>query len=111
MIPTLEINSYEFLQPETHIMHFQIINKVFWFYSVPSELRKVKSRKRELVIARQVSMYFVRRRCIHMSLKEIGSFFDQHHTSVLNGIKAVEDQLSIDKRFKANLEYLENRLP
>lgn len=71
---------------------------------------KSKTRTRPLVIARQVAMYLVKKH-LDRSLVEIGrSFGGKDHTTVMNALRRIEDQLSRDSEIKRDLEDLEGRI-
>jgi chromosomal replication initiator protein len=67
-----------------------------------------KSRKQELVVARQISMYFVKK-YMKLPLKKIADAFEtKDHTSVVYAIKKVNQYLQFDKAFRKNYETLES---
>lgn len=71
---------------------------------------KSKTRTRPLVVARQVAMWLVKK---HMdkSLVEIGrSFGGKDHTTVMNALRRIEDQLNKDSEIKRDIEDLEGRI-
>lgn len=56
-----------------------------------------KSRKHEIVFARHLVYFFVRR-LTQMSLTETGMIFMQDHATVLNGVKRINERLQTDKK-------------
>jgi chromosomal replication initiator protein len=63
-------------------------------------------RTKQLALARQVAMY-VLRTTLSLSLKEIGSLFDdKDHTTVMHAIKRVNELRTNDPGFAARLEKL-----
>jgi chromosomal replication initiation ATPase DnaA len=73
---------------------------------VSIEQLKDKTRKREIVIARQVAMYFVNNTTGY-SLKSIGFWFGgRDHSTVIHAVQTVEDLLSTNKSFRENLAKL-----
>ncbi len=75
----------------------------------PSEIRSRK-RTRNIVLPRQVAMYLIRK-VTALSLPEIGELFGgMDHTSVLHGIKKVENLLKKDESLRKTVEELEKRL-
>mgnify|MGYP000527768868 CR=1 FL=1 len=60
------------------------------------ELR-VRSRKRHLVVARQLNMFFLKRHTTY-SLEVIGSLFDRNHATVIHAEKTINDLIDTDKR-------------
>ncbi|TAH27477.1 MAG: chromosomal replication initiator protein DnaA [Cytophagales bacterium] len=76
------------------------------YFHVTIELLKDKTRKREIVVARQVSMYFAKE-FTNMSLKSIGANFgNRDHSTVIHAITAVNDMMDTDRKFKAMMEEL-----
>lgn len=72
-------------------------------YRISIDLIKGKSRKRELVIARQVAMYLCRQ-FTNKSLTEIGKFFNRDHTTVMHACTSVADQMKITASFKDEVD-------
>lgn len=68
---------------------------------------KTRSRTQPLVIARQISMYLIKKH-LDKSLVEIGrAFGGKDHSTVINAIKRVEDQLSTNPDIKNDFNELE----
>ena len=65
-----------------------------------------KSRKRELVNARQVCMYFMRKFFPEMSLASVGEVFKKDHATVLHSIRVVKDQMFSSPAYKMSIEEL-----
>ena len=71
---------------------------------------KSKTRTKPLVVARQVAMYLVKKH-LDKSLMDIGrSFGGKDHTTVMNALRRIEDQLNKDSEIKRDLEDLESRI-
>lgn len=69
-----------------------------------------KTRKREIVIARQLSMYLAKNFTAN-SLKSIGSSFGgKDHSTVLYSIKAVQDLMDTDQMFRDTVMELERKV-
>ncbi len=65
---------------------------------------KSKNRKRQIVEARQISMYFMYRSKIY-SLKSIGDFFGgKDHTTVLHSIKQVKIFMETEPQFDEKMK-------
>ena len=61
---------------------------------------KSKTRKREIVQARQISMFFAKD-LTKSSLKTIGMFFGgRDHSTVIHACQTVNDLMETDKQFK-----------
>lgn len=80
------------------------------YFSMSVDLLSSKTRKREIVQARQIAMYFAK--CMtKASLASIGaSIGGKDHATVLHACKTVNNLLETDKRFKSDLEEIEKRL-
>jgi len=80
------------------------------FYDLPSDLLRAKTRKQEVVIARQVAMYLAKE-LTNASLKTIGlNFGGRDHSTVIHAYQTVEEQLKIDPKFRASIEQLRRKI-
>jgi len=88
----------------------QIQNIVCDYYRIPVDAIQTKGRKRELVQARQVSMYFARiKKC--GSLREIGlEIAGRDHATVLHACKTVNNLIDTDKDLKYDIYRIEREL-
>ncbi len=69
-----------------------------------------KSRKREVVQARQIAMYLAKNHT-DLSTSKIGKFIgNKDHATVLHACKTVKGQLEVDKSFYAEVEEIETSL-
>ncbi len=69
-----------------------------------------KTRKRSIVVARQLSMYLAKK-LTNKSLKTIGEIFGgRDHSTVIYSCKTVQDLLDTDKIFKESVEELEKKI-
>ncbi|GAA5414954.1 chromosomal replication initiator protein DnaA [Ureaplasma ceti] len=74
-----------------------VINAVAKIYNLKTQDIVGKSRKRNYTLARHVAMYILRE-VYEFQLKEIGTFLNNRdHTTVLNGVQKVKDQIVQDK--------------
>jgi len=71
-----------------------IIGGVAGYYGLTFEDIIRKTRKREIVQARQLAMYLCRK-LTNTWIKDIGKIFNKHHTTVIHAIKTVKDLKSI----------------
>lgn len=79
-------------------------------YEVPIDKLKSQTRKRTVVLARQLSMYFAKQ-ITNYSLKAIGdSFGGRDHSTVIYSVRAVNDMLDTDADFKRTVKDLEKKL-
>ncbi|MCB0835985.1 MAG: chromosomal replication initiator protein DnaA [Bacteroidetes bacterium] len=77
---------------------------------VEVELMKAKTRKRDIVQARQIAMFFAKEMTRH-SLKSIGSHFGgRDHSTVIHALQTVNDLIATDKYFKQNVNEIRKRL-
>jgi len=80
------------------------------YFEVPIEMVKSKTRKREIVQARQISMYLAK---LHTktSLKSIGAFFGgRDHSTVIYACQTVDDLIDTDKKFKGYVADIQKKL-
>ncbi len=80
------------------------------YFNVGIELLQSKTRKREIVQARQVAMYFSKS-LTKASLANIGSHIGgKDHATVLHACKTVNNLMETDKRFKFQVDEIEKKL-
>jgi len=80
------------------------------YFNIPVDLMHSKTRKREIVQARQISMYFSKN-LTKSSLALIGSQIGgKDHATVLHACKTVNNLLDTDKRFRLYIEEIEKKL-
>ena len=79
-------------------------------FSMPVEKLQSKTRKRSIVIARQLSM-FLAKKLTTQSLKAIGAQFGgRDHSTVIYSCNAVQDLMDTDAIFKDTVQELEKKL-
>ncbi len=79
-------------------------------YKVTVEKIQSSTRKREVVIARQLSMYFAKN-FTNKSLKSIGDDFGgKDHSTVIYSLKAVQDMMDTDEVFKNQVTEIERKV-
>jgi chromosomal replication initiator protein len=77
---------------------------------VPVDKLQGKTRKRSVVIARQLSMYLAKN-YTNESLKIIGdNFGGRDHSTVIYSVKAVKDLMDTDSMFKSTVSELEKKV-
>jgi len=80
------------------------------FFGIGVDQVKSKTRKREIVQARQISMYFSKD-LTKSSLKTIGMHFGgRDHSTVIHACQTVNDLIETDKKFKSDVEELSKRI-
>lgn len=67
---------------------------------------KSNSRSRPIVEARHIFYYMLKNSRYEMGLTELGSVFNRAHSSVLHGIKTVNNLIDFNKEFRQNIEKL-----
>jgi len=82
-----------------------IIEMVCKFFGVPREDIFSSSRKKELTLVRQVTIYFLRN-LLNKPLKEISSLFKKEHSTVIYNLKTFENKLKRDLGLKVKVDYL-----
>ena len=80
------------------------------YFDIPIDVMKSKTRKREIVQCRQLSMYFAKQ-MTKSSLAMIGKHCgNKDHATVLHACKTVNNLADTDKRFKGYISDIEKRL-
>ena len=80
------------------------------YFKVEQEDLKAKTRKREIVIARQVAMYFSKDYTNH-SLKSIGYHFGgRDHSTVIHAVQSVNDMMDTNAKFRYSIDELKKKL-
>ena len=87
-----------------------IMKETALYFGIQENLLLEKTRKKEIVIARQISMYLAKMLTSH-TVKSIGLHFGgRDHTTVLYSVKMIEDQLNCDKRTAEHIENIRKQL-
>ena len=76
-----------------------IVEETAKFYDLDPKTIMGQSRKADIVLARQVSMYIIRS-ITNLSLPEVGKFFGQHHTTVMHSVEKIEKTLGSNGELK-----------
>ena len=85
-----------------------ILEKVCGHYNVSQQHVFSKSRKRDYVLVRQVSMYLAQK-YTKMPASRIGQLIGgRDHSTVLHSCSTVEQRLKVDKAFSAEISSIEN---
>ena len=85
-----------------------ILEKVCGHYNVTQQNVFSKSRKRDYVIVRQVSMYLAQK-YTKMPASRIGQLIGgRDHSTVIHSCSTIEQRLKVDKSFSAELTSIEN---
>src|SRR5690606_13600096 len=100
-----------FIKHSTKEISIEYIQKlVCEYFEIPVDAVKSKSRKREIVQARQISMYLAKSHT-KASLKSIGQFFGgRDHSTVIYACQTVDDLIDTDKKFKSWVQDIQKKL-
>jgi len=80
------------------------------YFNMPAEVINSKTRKREIVQARQIAMFFAKS-LTKSSLATIGSQIGgKDHATVLHACKTVNNLIETDKRFRSYIDEIEKKL-
>jgi chromosomal replication initiator protein len=74
-----------------------IIGETAKYYSLSAPDLKGKRRTRSIALARHVSIYIIRQ-LTNLPLKDIGSIYERHHTTVLASVTQIEDLMKTDEK-------------
>ena len=101
----------KFVKSTSREISIEYIQKVVCdYFSLPMEILKSKTRKREVVQARQISMFFSKK-LTKSSLANIGAHCGgKDHATVLHACRTVSNLSETDKQFKVYLADLEKKL-
>ena len=101
----------KFVKNTTREVSIDYIQKVVCdYFSLGVDLMKSKTRKREVVQARQIAMYFSKN-LTKSSLANIGMHCGgKDHATVLHACRTVNNLMETDKRFKAYIEEITKKI-
>ncbi len=86
-----------------------VVRVVSEYYNIPKTEITGKKQKKELVHARQVSM-FIMKNVFNMTVVEIAKYFDKDHTTVLHAINKIESQIQKNEKLKEEIMDIEKSL-
>lgn len=97
--------------PSTRTLTIEDIKQeVSAYYNQDIALLSAKTRKHEVVLARQMCMYLAKQ-LTQMSLKSIGMHFGgRDHTTVLHSCQTILNYIDTDKKIRADVEFLRKAL-
>lgn len=97
-------------EPKSPITIEKIQTHVCEYFDIPVDLLRAKTRKQEIVNARQISMYLAKE-LTNSSLKTIGLHFGgRDHSTVIHAYQTIYDRINTDSRFKTEVEKLSKRI-
>ena len=84
----------------------QIQKIVCEYFDIPVDLIRAKTRKQEVVVARQIAMY-IAKEMTNSSLKTIGIHFGgRDHSTVIHACQAVEEFLKTNNKHKQHIDQI-----
>ncbi len=87
-----------------------ILKLISQHYSIKLPDLKGKSRRKQILIARQVGMYLLKKH-LDLSLVEIGKIFSgKDHTTVLNAVRKIKTQQQENGEIRKNIEDLNRKI-
>ncbi|HLP16610.1 MAG TPA: chromosomal replication initiator protein DnaA [Bacteroidota bacterium] len=88
----------------------EIQKQVAEYFDIPVDMLRAKTRKQEIVNARQIAMY-VAKELTNCSLKTIGLHFGgRDHSTVIHAYQTVEDQMKTDTKFRTSIEQIRKKI-
>ncbi len=98
-LPKMKAVSIEFIQKTTAD-----------YFRIPDDMLRAKTRKQEIVMARQIAMYLCKK-LTDASLKTIGLHFGgRDHSTVIHGLTAVEQMMVEDPKVRDQIEHIKNKI-
>ena len=86
------------------------INEVCYYKDMPKSLLLAKTRKRPIVEARQIAMYFAKK-YIRTTLEQIGKQIGgKDHATVIHACKTVNNLMETDKNFLFTVENIDKKI-
>ncbi|MBK7606994.1 MAG: chromosomal replication initiator protein DnaA [Saprospiraceae bacterium] len=79
-------------------------------FKIKEEFLQSKTRKRSIVIARQLSMYLAKNLTSYSLAKIGGTFGGRDHSTVIYSVKTIKDLLDTDDTFRISVEELEKKI-
>ena len=80
------------------------------YFNIPEDMIRAKTRKQEIVNARQIAMYLAKE-LTNSSLKTIGLHFGgRDHSTVIHAYQSVEDQMRLDSKYQGHVVQIKRRL-
>lgn len=79
-------------------------------FQIPEDMIRAKTRKKEIALARQISMFLSKKHTNH-SLKTIGLHFGgRDHSTVIHALQTVEDLVIKDKQISDSIKQIERKI-
>jgi len=99
-----------FIQKHRNLSIEDIQKEVGVFYSIPDDMMRARTRKKEVSSARQMAMFLAKKLTKH-SLKTIGLHFGgRDHTTVIHAVDTIATLVKSDFKVRDELEALERKI-
>ncbi len=85
----------------------EVVAKIYGIESV-NELKK-KTRKKNIVLARQITMYLTRK-LTDETLEAIGGYFNRDHATVIHSLDKIANSLVLNPKIQRQLEFIQQKL-
>lgn len=87
-----------------------VVRHVCAYFKIDENKLREKNRKKEIALARQISMY-LSKKLTNSSLKTIGLYFGgRDHSTVIHAIAAIENKINEDIKFSEMIESIKNKI-
>ena len=97
-------------ETESNCPSTQIIEIVStYFHSDLLDKETLSNRSREVLVPRQIAMYFIRKYTT-LGYNEAGQLFNKTHATVINAEKQVKDLISFNKKIRRDVEVIEENI-
>ncbi len=97
-------------KPKKTVTPLEVLKVVSNFYDIPLDKIKSNSRRKDLVKARQITMYILRE-LVKLSYPAIGEVFNnKDHTTVMHSCKKIEEERVKDSVLNSELEAIIEKL-
>ena len=88
-----------------------VLHSTCEYYHVKEEEIFSSSRKRGIVLARQVAMFLAQKHVENISLTKIGQLIgSKDHSTVLHACRIIREQLELDKALQQSIEKIEAKM-
>lgn len=89
----------------TEVSVKDVAEKVSCFCRVPMHKFFQRNRKKEVVSARHILIWILRKKLM-MTCTDIAKYLDLDHTTVLHSVKRVEDQMDVYQDYREDIDDL-----
>jgi len=96
---------------EKEITIEDVVHNTCEYYHIKDEDIYSSSRKREIVLARQMSMFLTHKHLPNLSLAKIGQQIgSKDHSTVLHACRTIEEQIAFDKSIQLAVKDIESKI-